>query len=59
MLTSCNPNFDCHHHGTTSDDDKSDGCDCICDQGFTIENNCKDLIGNFLPPKDFQKQFLK
>lgn len=34
----CDDVHDCSGHGTTTDEDKSDGCDCKCEGGYTGEN---------------------
>jgi len=36
----CSSIIDCSGHGSTADDDSSDGCECTCDAGWTSESDC-------------------
>jgi len=40
VFAECTRAANCNGNGSTSDLDTRDGCDCTCDEGWTIEDDC-------------------
>ena len=43
----CDAEIDCSANGQTTDTDKTDGCICVCDNGWTGDD-CSEEVGNIL-----------
>lgn len=40
VFAECTRAADCTGHGSTTDTDTRDGCECTCDEGWTVEGDC-------------------
>jgi len=40
VFAECTRSADCSGHGSTTDTDTRDGCECTCDEGWTVVDDC-------------------
>ena len=53
-VTACDAATDCNNHGTTSDEDRSDGCVCVCSSGY-MGADCGQSSGGAASPCDAER----